>query len=165
MAMQVLLRKIYVILDQRKFITPLVANKLYMNKLCYVAMKNLWQHNYPFSHSQDCSKNDYDPFYFGGLLRIFHNQNSMKPWSYSLLLEMGDKDQVVSSLNLEYRQRLENSLLTVFVEGHSKFGTKASALGNGKRLFSQILRFACTKLKIFQIKAFQRSLMNIAASL
>ena len=45
-------------------------------------------------------------------------------------LEMGDKDQVVSSLNLEYRQRLENSLLTVFVEGQAngEFSTKASAL-------------------------------------
>lgn len=45
-------------------------------------------------------------------------------------LEMGDKDQVVSSLNLEYRQRLENSLLTVFVEGQTngEFSTKASAL-------------------------------------
>ncbi|OTG68551.1 TetR family transcriptional regulator [Acinetobacter sp. ANC 4470] len=45
-------------------------------------------------------------------------------------LEMGDKDQVVSSLNLEYRQRLENSLLTVFVEGQAngELSTKASAL-------------------------------------
>ncbi len=45
-------------------------------------------------------------------------------------LEMGDKDQVVSSLNLEYRQRLENSLLTVFVEGQAngEFSIKASAL-------------------------------------
>ena len=45
-------------------------------------------------------------------------------------LEIGDKDQVVSSLNLEYRQRLENSLLTVFVEGQAngEFSTRASAL-------------------------------------
>ena len=45
-------------------------------------------------------------------------------------LEIGDKDQVVSSLNLEYRQRLENSLLTVFAEGQAngEFSTKASAL-------------------------------------
>lgn len=45
-------------------------------------------------------------------------------------LEIGDKDQVVSSLNLEYRQRLENSLLKVFVEGqkNGEFSTKASAL-------------------------------------
>ena len=45
-------------------------------------------------------------------------------------LEMGDKDQVVSSLNLEYRQRLENSLLTVFAEGQAngEFSTRASAL-------------------------------------
>lgn len=45
-------------------------------------------------------------------------------------LEIGDKDQVVSSLNLEYRQRLENSLLTVFAEGQAngEFSTRASAL-------------------------------------
>lgn len=45
-------------------------------------------------------------------------------------LEIGDKDQVVSSLNLEYRQRLENALLTVFVEGQAngELSTKASAL-------------------------------------
>lgn len=45
-------------------------------------------------------------------------------------LEIGDKDQVVSSLNLEYRQRLENSLLTVFAEGQvsGEFSTRASAL-------------------------------------
>ena len=42
-------------------------------------------------------------------------------------LEIGDKDQVVSSLNLEYRQRLENSLLTVFaeVQGSGEFSTRA----------------------------------------
>ena len=45
-------------------------------------------------------------------------------------LEMGDKDQAVSSLNQEYRQRLENSLLAVFVEGqvNGEFSRKASAL-------------------------------------
>ena len=45
-------------------------------------------------------------------------------------LEIGDKDQVVSSLNLEYRQRLESSLLTVFAEGQAngEFSTRASAL-------------------------------------
>jgi len=45
-------------------------------------------------------------------------------------LEIGDKDQVVSSLNLEYRQRLENSLLTVFAEGQAsgEFSTRSSAL-------------------------------------
>ena len=45
-------------------------------------------------------------------------------------LERGDKGHVVSSLNLEYRQRLEKSLLTVFVEGqiNGEFSNKTSAL-------------------------------------
>lgn len=45
-------------------------------------------------------------------------------------LEMGDKDPVVASLNQEYRQRLEKSLIAVFVEGQAngEFSSKASAL-------------------------------------
>ncbi|MNP81301.1 hypothetical protein D3C76_1796200 [compost metagenome] len=43
---------------------------------------------------------------------------------------MGDKDPVVASLNLEYRQRLEKSLIAVFVEGqeNGEFSSKVSAL-------------------------------------
>lgn len=44
-------------------------------------------------------------------------------------LEMGSKDQAVASLNLEYRQRLEKTLFTVFTEGqkNGELSTKASA--------------------------------------
>lgn len=45
-------------------------------------------------------------------------------------LERGSKDDVVASLNKEYRQRLESALVAVFKEGQEcrEFGKKASAI-------------------------------------
>lgn len=45
-------------------------------------------------------------------------------------LERGSKDEVVASLNTEYRQRLESALVSVFTEGQEskEFGKKASAI-------------------------------------
>gem|GEM_PF-245987 len=45
-------------------------------------------------------------------------------------LERGSKDQAVASLNQEYRQRLEQTLVAVFTEGQQtgELGSKASAI-------------------------------------
>lgn len=45
-------------------------------------------------------------------------------------LERGSKDEVVATLNTEYRQRLETALVAVFTEGqnNSEFGTTISAV-------------------------------------
>lgn len=45
-------------------------------------------------------------------------------------LERGSKDQAVASLNQEYRQRLEQTLVAVFTEGQQtgELGSKASAM-------------------------------------